>query len=287
MPTIRQQLTNTPNQYQGTNTRRYITLHQTGNTDPTATAAAHANLQTRGNSRTASWHYTVDDREIVQSLHDTVPAWHAGTAVGNWNSIGIEMCVNQGSNYLATLQNAAWLVRTLMTRHNIALSHVVQHHHWSRKDCPDQLRAGTMGVNWDDFLNMVQHEQEEEENMQMYPRTPDGTIWELHPVTKRPMPLSLGDWMALEQLGARSFQLQDHTVINQLIQRATQLEADQAGTSVHGVVTALVAAAVPALVSALGSTGLVAQEGLDDVSRLQVASIVEASVREVLGSLDN
>jgi len=36
-----------------------ITIHQTGNTNKGADAQAHANLQSKGNSRNASWHYTV------------------------------------------------------------------------------------------------------------------------------------------------------------------------------------------------------------------------------------
>jgi N-acetylmuramoyl-L-alanine amidase len=56
----------------------YITIHETDNTSAGADAEAHAKLQASGNSRTASWHYTVDDKEIWQSVPDDEVAWHAG-----------------------------------------------------------------------------------------------------------------------------------------------------------------------------------------------------------------
>ncbi|MCH5586188.1 N-acetylmuramoyl-L-alanine amidase [Shimazuella sp. AN120528] len=57
---------------------KWITIHETDNTDKGADADAHARLQVLGNNRTASWHYTVDDHEIWQSIPDNEVAWHAG-----------------------------------------------------------------------------------------------------------------------------------------------------------------------------------------------------------------
>lgn len=45
--------------YNGKNSRKYITVHQTGNTSRGANAQMHANLQSRGNSRSAGWHWQV------------------------------------------------------------------------------------------------------------------------------------------------------------------------------------------------------------------------------------
>ncbi len=59
-----------------------ITVHETGNTDPGADAQAHANLQSNGNVRQASWHITVDDKQAIRSFPDTVKCWHAGDATG-------------------------------------------------------------------------------------------------------------------------------------------------------------------------------------------------------------
>lgn len=43
----------------GTNARNYIIVHETANSNRGANAGAHGRLQANGNSRDASWHYTV------------------------------------------------------------------------------------------------------------------------------------------------------------------------------------------------------------------------------------
>jgi len=143
--------------YGGTNKKQYITVHQTGNTSKGADAGAHARLQANGNSRSASWHYQVDDKEIIQSFSDNAQCWHAGDGrgTGNLNSIGIELCINSDGDYKKTLENGAELVRHLMAKYNIPIINVKQHNHWSGKNCPAQIRAGKEGISWNDFLNMV------------------------------------------------------------------------------------------------------------------------------------
>lgn len=143
--------------YGGTNKKQYITVHQTGNTSKGANAGAHARLQANGNSRSASWHYQVDDKEIIQSFSDNAQCWHAGDGrgTGNLNSIGIELCINSDADYKKTLENGAELVRHLMAKYNIPINNVKQHNHWSGKNCPAQIRAGKEGIDWNDFLNMV------------------------------------------------------------------------------------------------------------------------------------
>lgn len=137
----------------GTNPRRYITVHETANRSRGANAAAHANLQSRGNARVASWHYQVDDREIVRSYRDTVRCWHAGDGGGhgNMSSIAIEICVNADGDYERALANAADLVRYLRAKHSIPRERVVQHNRWSGKNCPTILRSrGTAA--WRSFV---------------------------------------------------------------------------------------------------------------------------------------
>ena len=118
-----------------------ITIHETANTSRGAGAAAHANLQTRGNVREASWHYQVDDVEVVQSFPDEVKCWHAGSSTGAANSIAIEICVNSDGDYDKALANAAALVRHLREKHGLGRDDVVQHNHWTGKNCPTKLRA--------------------------------------------------------------------------------------------------------------------------------------------------
>lgn len=133
---------------------QYITIHETDNTNKGATASAHANLQYNGNSRTASWHYTVDDKSIYQSIPDNEVAWHAGdgsSGTGNRKSIGVEICVNSDGDFTKAKQNAAELVRYLMNKHNIPISRVVQHNRWSGKNCPRRIRS----EGWSKFIDLV------------------------------------------------------------------------------------------------------------------------------------
>jgi len=134
----------------------YITIHTTGNRNPSTTAAAHARLQARGNDgRQASWHYTVDENEIWQSFKDKQQCWHTGTSVGNKTSIGIEICVNSQKGFLKACEKAAWLTAHLLKKHHLNIKNILQHYDWSGKNCPSELRSSVWGVSWGDFLKMV------------------------------------------------------------------------------------------------------------------------------------
>ena len=71
-----------------------ITIHQTGNIDSTA-KGNHNYMKNinRSGARIASWHFTVDDKEIYQAQSTNYKCYHAGTAAGNNTSIGIEICM--------------------------------------------------------------------------------------------------------------------------------------------------------------------------------------------------
>src|SRR5690625_1535180 len=137
--------------YGGENSKKYIVIHETANTRAGANANAHARLQASGNSRQASWHYTVDDKEIVQSFDDNKQCWHAGNKYYNQNSIGIEICVNSDGNFKKAVDNAVKLTKHLMDKYKISVDNVIQHNKASGKDCPRYLRAGNKGVTWHDF----------------------------------------------------------------------------------------------------------------------------------------
>ncbi|MEK5175072.1 N-acetylmuramoyl-L-alanine amidase [Heyndrickxia sp. FSL W8-0496] len=138
-------------------TPKWITIHETDNTNKGADAEAHSRLQANGNSRQASWHFTVDDKISYQSLPLNEAGWHAGdgNGPGNKTSIGIEICVNSDGDYKKAVENAAELTRSLMSQLNIPITNVVQHNHWSGKNCPRNLRSGSKGIGWNDFINLV------------------------------------------------------------------------------------------------------------------------------------
>ena len=78
-----------------------------------------------------------------------------GNHGGNTNSIGIESCVNRGSDIYLTWQRLAKLVAKLMDEYNFEKDQIVQHHYFSGKDCPQTMR--TEGY-WDHFLSLVDAE---------------------------------------------------------------------------------------------------------------------------------
>lgn len=167
MVQIKRQLTNTTNKYAGVNGKRFIVVHQTGNTDVGADAQRHANLQSNGNVRQASWHWQVDDKVAIQSFAHNIRCWHAGDGRapngGNYNGIAVEICINQDGDYNKAVQNGAELVAHIMKEEGIPIQNVKQHYHMSGKNCPAQIRANKNGINWTDFINMVQHPKEDDE----------------------------------------------------------------------------------------------------------------------------
>ena len=141
--------------YKGTNPCTSITVHETANRNRGANAAAHANLQSNGNVRNASWHEQVDDREAVISFPDDVQCWHAGDGAkkggGNKTSYAIELCVNEDGDYDQALENLRLRVQAKRAEKGLGREAVKQHHDWSGKDCPRILR-GMGQAEWDRFV---------------------------------------------------------------------------------------------------------------------------------------
>lgn len=134
----------------------YIVIHETANTASGANAAMHAKLQSNGNSRAASWHYTCGSDGIYQSFPDNVKCWHAGSSY-NDNSIGVEIAVNSDGNYKKAVKNAAALVKHLMKKHGVPKKNIITHKKAStwNKPCPSNMLNGSKGVTWTQFLKMI------------------------------------------------------------------------------------------------------------------------------------
>lgn len=145
---IKNQLVNSRSHtWDGTNEATSITVHETANPNAGAHAQAHANLQSNGNDRDASWHIQVDDTEAIRSFPDSVRCWHAGRAAQD--SLSLEICVNSDGDFDQALANAAEVVKQWRADHGLGRDDVVDHHHWSGKDCPTQLRASG---KWAEFV---------------------------------------------------------------------------------------------------------------------------------------
>ena len=152
----------------------FITIHSTDNTSRSADALHHALAMKKGlrgrHNRTGflTWHFTVDDHSIYQTLPTNETGEHADyEGPGNRSSIGIEMCVNRGNNIDITIDRTAQLTARLMRQYNIPLDHVVPHMHWRMirysdgrnlgfKQCPRiLLDGGRLGPKWSAFIAKV------------------------------------------------------------------------------------------------------------------------------------
>lgn len=157
----------------------YVVVHDTGSAAPSATARAHANwlqnmTKDEASASWVSWHFTVDENEIIQHLPLDEVAYHAGDGStiygdiyyntdynkwsiggGNRNGIGIETCVNYGSDYNRTMRRTAKLVAELLIDFNLGLDRVKQHNDFSGKDCPMTMRHAE---RWQEFMTLVEIE---------------------------------------------------------------------------------------------------------------------------------
>lgn len=136
--------------YDGINKCTSITVHETANEKIRANAQAHANLQSTGGARQASWHIQVDDVQAIRSHPDTAKCWHAGPAAAD--SIAVEICVNADGDYDTAFKRAAQVVRDLREKHNLNRSAIKQHADWSGKDCPAKMR---LAGRWQEFLSLT------------------------------------------------------------------------------------------------------------------------------------
>lgn len=159
---IEKKLINTTKKYSGTNGKRFVVIHQTGNTNIGADADAHHNLQANGNVRNASWHISVDDKKAIQSFSYDMRCWHAGDGDarngGNFNGIAIEICINEDGNYIQAVKNGASVAKQVLKELGLGIDALKQHNFFSGKNCPAQIRANKSGINWDDFIALVKED---------------------------------------------------------------------------------------------------------------------------------
>lgn len=107
----------------------------------------------------ASWHYTVDDHEIIQNYSDHIACWHAGDGSqiggGNQNGIGIELCINPDGNYHIAMRNDARLIAGLMHKYNLNMLNIKRHRDFMVKDCPETMIRDRL---WFLFLDLIAKE---------------------------------------------------------------------------------------------------------------------------------
>ncbi len=146
---------------------QYIVIHDTGNKSKGANADAHFNYFNGGN-RNSSADFFVDDKKVLQVNDYTKYAtWHVGDGKGkygitNQNSVGIEICVNEGGDYHTAFLKAVELTKGLMAELGIPADRVVRHYDASRKSCPASMKANGWAY-WQDFKNRIAGENEMKE----------------------------------------------------------------------------------------------------------------------------
>jgi len=140
------------------NNPKYIVLHDVGALGQAWANANYFYSVFRG----ASAGYFVDDANILQVVEDYNSGWHVGDdkddsddGINNFNSIGIEMCLNSSWKVTEkTKQNTIDLVKYLQKKHNIPNSRVVRHYDASGKRCPGSM-ASNNWAEWKAFYARI------------------------------------------------------------------------------------------------------------------------------------
>lgn len=108
------------------------------------------------NNNEVSFHFAVDDREIVQGIPLERNAWHAGdgNGKGNREGIAIEICYSKsgGDRWLAAINNAARFIAQLLKERNWGIDKVTKHQDYNGKNCPHRILDE---LGWENFIKMV------------------------------------------------------------------------------------------------------------------------------------
>lgn len=118
----------------------YITFHNTYND---ATADGEISYMISNNNET-SFHFAIDDKEVVQGIPLNRSAWHCGDGgkgTGNRKSIGIEVCYSKsgGDKYKKAELLAIKFIAQLLHERKWTIDRVKPHKHWSGKNCPHRI----------------------------------------------------------------------------------------------------------------------------------------------------
>ena len=132
-------------------TAEFIVVHNTAND---ASAENEIAYMIR-NENQVSFHYAVDDQEVVQGVPIDRNAWHAGDGNGDGNrkGIAIEICYSKsgGTRFDNAEKNAAHFIATLLRECGWGIDKVKKHQDFSHKYCPHR----TLDKGWNGFIQMI------------------------------------------------------------------------------------------------------------------------------------
>ena len=132
-----------------------IVVHNTAND----ASARNEVKYMQNNSSQTSFHYAVDDKEVVQALPLDRNSWNAGdgrNGKGNREGISIEICYSKsgGSRFILAEKRAAKLIAEILDQKGWDISKVAKHQDYSGKYCPHR----TLDMGWNRFLKMIEAE---------------------------------------------------------------------------------------------------------------------------------
>lgn len=133
-------------------TPEFIVVHNTAND---ASAANEVKYMISNNNQ-VSFHFAVDDKEVVQGLPLDRNAWACGDGAngkGNREGIQIEICYskNGGIRFENAEKNAAKFIAQLLKERGWGVDKVKKHQDFSNKYCPHR----TLDKGWASFVNMI------------------------------------------------------------------------------------------------------------------------------------
>ena len=133
-------------------TPEFVVVHNTAND---ASAQNEVKYMISNNNQ-VSFHFAVDDKEIVQGLPLDRNAWacgDGGNGKGNRKGIQIEICYSKsgGVRFENAEKNAAKFIAQLLKERGWGVDKVKKHQDFSNKYCPHR----TLDKGWASFVNMV------------------------------------------------------------------------------------------------------------------------------------
>ena len=133
-------------------TPEFVVVHNTAND---ATAQNEVKYMISNNNQ-VSFHFAVDDKEIVQGLPLDRNAWACGDGAngkGNRKGIQIEICYSKsgGVRFENAEKNAAKFIAQLLKERGWGIDKVKKHQDFSNKYCPHR----TLDKGWASFVNMI------------------------------------------------------------------------------------------------------------------------------------
>lgn len=170
-----------------------IVVHNTGNDAPAKNEIEYM----RSNNDEVSFHYAVDDKEVVQGIPENRNAWHSsdgGAGKGNREGIAIEICYSYckkkvngkwvadeekwnaqyKDKFIKAEKNAVELIVDILKRYNWGIDKVTKHQDYCTKYCPHR----TLDMGWQRFLNMIKDKLKEESNA-IYTVKSGDSLWKI------------------------------------------------------------------------------------------------------------